>query len=115
MASNPLDNQNRERERRIRMRARRLWEADGRPSGHDAEYLERARELIGMEENPQAGQLPHPMRAVRWRAIAPIEEAELQENLGEFPGFQADQGERQQTPSARRRTSKPGGPKPGDR
>jgi hypothetical protein len=109
MSSNPLDSHDRERERRIRMRARRLWEADGRPNGHDAEYWERARELIGMEENPQAGQLPNPMRAARGRLITPIEEAELQENLGEFPGFQADQGERQQTPSARRRASKPGG------
>jgi DUF2934 family protein len=38
-----------------------LWEADGRPPNRDDEFWERARELIAIDDNPTAGQLPDPM------------------------------------------------------
>jgi hypothetical protein len=90
-----------EREHRIRERAYHLWEADGKPHGHDVEYWERARELVGMEESAGSGLLPNP------ETDSPretgIEEADIQANLGEFPGQLTDQGEDQPTPTAKRR------------
>jgi hypothetical protein len=93
------------REQKIRERAYALWEADGCPHGADLEFWERARELIGMESNPDAGQIPNPVHPGEDRPFSapPVEEAELQENLGEFPGRQTDQGEKKPTPTARRR------------
>jgi hypothetical protein len=91
--SSPLD-MTPEREARIRERAYHLWEEDGRPEGRDAEFWERAKELIGMEENADAALLPNPMTEPTH-----AEEAEIQENYGEFPNRFTDQGDRQQTPS----------------
>jgi hypothetical protein len=88
------------REARIRERAYKLWEQDGRPEGRDAEFWERAEELIGMEENAGAATLPNPERHPT-HAEAPVEEAELQENYGEFPSRLTDQGDRPQTPRPR--------------
>lgn len=68
MSDNPLE-LTPEREHRIRERAYHLWEADGRPHGRDLDYWERARELIGMEENPGSGLLPirrRITRSTRW-------------------------------------------------
>jgi len=92
-------------EQRIRERAYILWEQDGRPQGADLEYWERARALVGMEENPQAGQIPNPVHAGEDRpwSAPPVEEAAIQENLGEFPDRLSDQGERKPTPAPRRR------------
>lgn len=95
--SNPLD-MTPEREARIRERAYHLWEEDGRPEGRDAEFWERAKELIGMEENSDATLLPNPMTEPT-HAEGPVAEAEIQENYGEFPSRFTDQGDRQQTPS----------------
>jgi hypothetical protein len=105
-----------ELKQRIRERAYHLWQADGGPIGNDLEYWERARALIGMESNPAAGQLPNPVEPGedRPRTVPGVEEAFLQENLGEFPGRLTDQGEDQPTPvapapkkaAARRRTKK---------
>ena len=87
----------------LRKRAHKLWEAAGSPAGAEDEYLERARELAAIEGNPEAGLEPNPLAdgevtpAERGR---PIEEAKLQENLGEFPGLQTDQGDRDPTPKA---------------
>ena len=54
-----------------------------------------------MEGNADPGLLPNPMSqpAVADRGI---EEAEIQENYGEFPDRLTDQGDRQETPIARR-------------
>jgi Protein of unknown function (DUF2934) len=82
-----------DRENRIRERAYKLWEEHGRPHGRDADIWQQAEDLIGMEENPDAGQVPVDSGA---RA----EESEIQENYGEAPG---DQGDRPQTPRARNR------------
>jgi hypothetical protein len=90
MTTNPLDDSDEAHQQRIRERAYHLWESEGRPTGRETEYWERARELVGIEESPGAGQIPV-------REEVP-EEASIQENLGEFPGRFTDQGERAATP-----------------
>lgn len=98
MAVNPLE-KDPAREHRIRERAYHLWEQEGRPEGRDLEYWERARELVGMEESRGAGQLPNPVTHPPITGLPEgVEEAEIQENLGEFPGRFTDQGEEEQTP-----------------
>jgi len=110
LSDNPLEDTP-ERLARIRERAYRLWEEDGCPEGRDVEFWERAKELVGMEEHPTAGEVPNPMtRADRMPGVT-VEEAEIQENLGEFPDRLTDQGDRQETPTANirsRRTKKKG-------
>jgi hypothetical protein len=88
---------------RIRERAYHLWEQEGRPHGRDVEYWERARELVAMEESAGAGLLPNPMSHPLMQTGQPagVEEAEIQDNLGETPGRLTDQGDRPQTPKAR--------------
>ncbi len=95
-------------DRLIRERAKRMWRADGSPKGRMDEYLERARELQGIEDNPTAGQLPNPMTQHHGDivAIEPVEEAEIMENLGEFPGQLTDQGDRLATPVTRDKARK---------
>jgi len=95
MSDNPLRDSP-EHDARIRERAYHLWLADGSPHGRDVEYWERARELIGIEESPGAGLLRD--TAVQGETI---EEADIQENLGEFPDRFTDQGNRQETPMTR--------------
>ena len=91
-------------EQRIRERAYHLWELDGCPHGRDLEYWERARELIAIEDNPTAGQLPNPMTLPDRLGPTgePIEEAEIQENEGEIPNRFTDQGDRAMVPIARK-------------
>ena len=103
MTANPLDIHDPAREQRIRETAYHLWEKDGRPEGREQEFWERARELVGMEESPGAGLLPNPATHPTMATGQPegVEEASLQENLGEFPDRFADQGEWQQTPLPR--------------
>ncbi len=101
--ANPLDDSDPTRQARIRERAYHLWEADGRPHGREAEFWERARELVGMEDSAGAGQLPNPETHPNTLTGYPpgVEEAEIQENYAEAPDRMADQGEWQQTPEAR--------------
>lgn len=103
MSENPLEDDP-ARDERIKKRAYHLWEADGRPHGRHDEYWERARELVGMEESAGAAQLPNPatLPGADPTRTEPVEEAFLQENLGEFPDRFADQGEAQPTPKAKR-------------
>jgi hypothetical protein len=105
MSDNPLDDSDESRQQRIRERAYHLWEADGYPHGRELEFWERARELVGMEEHPHAGELPNPMSLPGADPSRPdrIEEASIQENLGEFPDRLADQGERAATPARKNR------------
>lgn len=88
-----------EHERLIRERARRMWREAGSPKGREDEYVERARELQAFVDHPGAGLLPNPMVAhpQPGPTAEPIEEAELLENLGEFPG-RTDQGDRLPAP-----------------
>ncbi len=100
---NPLDDQDKDYQRRVRERAYHLWEADGGPHGRDQEYWDRATKLIGIEESGNSGQLPNPGTEATTPFTNPVEEASIQENLGEFPDRSSDQGEHAQTPSAKRR------------
>src|SRR5689334_1637237 len=93
-------------EHRVRERAYHLWESEGKPHGRDVEFWERARELVAIEESAGAGQLPNPSRKPRSRRETGVEEAEIQQNLGEFPDRFADQGEVQQTPTVRKRAAR---------
>jgi hypothetical protein len=103
MLKNPLEI-NPEREHRVRERAYRLWETEGKPHGRDVEYWERARELVAIEESAGAGLLPNPQTHPDSPRETGIEEAAIQENLGEFPDRFADQGEVKPTPTPRRRS-----------
>ena len=91
-------------EQRIALRAYHLWESAGRPHGRDQEFWERARFLVGIEDNPEAGTLPNPSIPTVQNpgGTAPVHPPaeplrEAVENLGEFPGL-ADQGEKAQSP-----------------
>ena len=90
-------------EQRVRERAYHLWESEGKPHGRDVEYWERARELIGMEESAGSGLLPNPLTTPNAPRETGIEEADIQENLGEFPGRLTDQGDVKTTPAPRKR------------
>lgn len=102
VSDNPLE-LDEAREARIRERAYLLWEEEGRPHGRDVDYWERARELVGMEESMGSGLK---QEARRGPTGGVVEEAEVQENLGEFPGPLTDQGDRPQTPARKRRRAK---------
>jgi hypothetical protein len=99
LATSPLDDSP-DRQALIRARAHELWQAEGCPAGREAEFLDRARELIGMEQNADAALLPNPM-ADPQAAREGVEEAEIQKNYGEFPDRFTDQGDRRQTPMPR--------------
>lgn len=101
--ANPLANDP-DREQRVRERAYHLWEAEGKPHGRDVEYWERARELISIEESRDAGKLPNPQKRTQSVRETGVEEAAIQENLGEFPDRFTDQGEVQQTPAPKRKS-----------
>jgi len=77
-------------ERRIRDKAHQLWEQEGRPEGRAADHWEKARILVAIEDD-RTSLVP--------LAPEPVEEAKIQENLGEFPMASTDEGDRQQTPS----------------
>jgi hypothetical protein len=95
---------NQEHDRDIRTRARRMWREAGSPKGRQPEYLERARELQVFVDHPDAGLLPNPVvqNPQPEANEEPIEEAELLENLGEFPG-RTDQGDRAPAPMTKRK------------
>ena len=90
----------------IRERAIEHWRKDGSPAGRLDEYIEQARELQAIIDNPTAGQLPNPMTMHHNEAASgqPVEEAELLENLGEFPSrLGEDQGDHLQAPMTRKK------------
>ncbi len=97
MSDNPLQDTP-ERDDVIREQAYHLWEADGSPHGRDAEYWERARELVGMRQSGGAGLMANPMTQDEPIPGVTVEEASIQDNLGEFPDRLSDQGEWRQTP-----------------
>ena len=100
MSGNPLENDP-ARDERIRERAYALWEAEGKPHGNDLEYWERARELVGMSDSGETGQMKVPdINDPSVIAGQPVEEASIQQNLGEFPDRLSDQGEHAQFPDA---------------
>ncbi len=94
MSDNPLESSP-ERDALIEQRARELRDAAG-GVGSMEDYRERADELVRMEMAGATAQMPieQPDR---------VEEASIQENLGEFPGGSsvADQGDWRETPMTR--------------
>lgn len=92
------------RHHEIRRRAMRMWREAGCPKGRKDDYLEQARELQAFVEHPGAALMPNPMIAhpqPEWTE-EPVEEAELLENLGEFPGW-TDQGDQITAPMTKRK------------
>jgi Protein of unknown function (DUF2934) len=95
-----------EEDRRVRERAQKMWREAGRPSGGADAYLDEAKTLVAIEDNPKAGQesikegynQPGP-----WGE--PVEEAKIAlENEGEFPTM-TDQGEQENPHPPRGRQS----------
>ncbi len=112
MSDNPLETSP-ERDAAVKARARHLWQEAGSPAGPMDEFTERADELIRMELAGNAGQLPNPMTLDEAMPGVIVEEASIQENLGEFPGSRvADQGEWRETPMTRDELRHGGDPKP---
>ena len=93
MSDNPLESSP-ERDAAIKARAEAMWKAAGSPDGRMDEFTERADELVRMEMAGNPGQLPIETRPM-------VEDAAIQENLGEFPGQQQDQGDRLTSPMTR--------------
>ena len=106
MSDNPLETSP-ERDAQIEARMKQLQEADGGAGDLEA-YRERADELVRMELAGATGQLPIDTPDV-------VEEASIQENLGEFPGASsvADQGDWRETPMTREELRHPEDPQPG--
>jgi hypothetical protein len=100
VSNNPLTDTP-ERSERIRQVAYNLWEEDGRPEGRADDHWERASFLIRMEDSAGAGLLPNPVTQNEVLSGPAVEEAQIQENYGEFPDRFADQGDRRQTPMTR--------------
>jgi hypothetical protein len=48
-------------EERVRQCAYRLWQENGCPEGRDVELWEQAEDLVGIEDNPDAGLLQTPV------------------------------------------------------
>ena len=97
-------------ERRLRERAKRLWEEAGKPASGKEAFIGRARELIAIEEHQKDTLVPTHARdkaAVEDDPIAsddafgpegePIEPLQAVLNEGEFPTL-TDQGEGEQVP-----------------
>ena len=102
MSDNPLD-PSPEFLAHVKQLADELWRADGSPAGRMDEYLERADELARMQAAGATGLAPNPMTSDDPIPGVIVEEASIQDNLGEFPGARGmtDQGELRQTPMTR--------------
>lgn len=102
MSDNPLD-PGPEFEARVRQLADELWRADGSPEGRMDEYTERADELARMEMAGPTGLEPNPMTQNETVPGVVVEDASIQENLGEFPSASnlGDQGRWRETPMTR--------------
>jgi Protein of unknown function (DUF2934) len=79
-------------EERVRERARRLWEEEGRREPLGERHLDMARELVAIEDNQKLATKPIPRGGATGPFGEPIEPIEAVENLGEFPTI-TDQGE----------------------
>lgn len=102
MSDNPLASSP-EHDAAVRARAEQLWREDGSPAGGLEEYIERADELLRMEQAGPTGQLPNPMTQNEPIPGVVVEEASIQENLGEFPAAAdlSDEGRWRETPMTR--------------
>lgn len=78
-------------ERRIRERAYRIWEEEGRPEGRAEDHWEQAKMIIALEDTQKTM-----LKPIQEPQAEPIEAVE---NLGEFPTL-TDQGEEQSYPTS---------------
>lgn len=92
-------------ERRVRERARRLWEEEGRPNTPEETYLDKARELVAIEDNESLTREPIGEYTSDSAGREPVEEIPLAANMGDVPTL-TDQGEEQTTPSAEQHPAK---------
>jgi hypothetical protein len=79
-------------EERIRARAHRLWEEEGRPEGRAEAHWEQARRIVALGDAQHT--IPNPVQAPEAEPI------ELVRNLGEFPTPTDQGGEEQTYPSS---------------
>jgi hypothetical protein len=97
--------QNQDHETLVQARAFQLWREDGCPAGGADDLLandllERARELVAIEENQMLATKPNPQRRDIRRDLTtgePVEPLTSVANQGEFPTL-TDQGEEQTYP-----------------
>jgi hypothetical protein len=94
-------------EQRIRTRAYRIWEEEGRPEGRAEVHWDMARELVAVEDNFEDTLKPAPSLGADDRSGEPIEEA-LADTGGELPTM-TDQDEQTYPPS--REAAKKGTPR----
>jgi hypothetical protein len=81
------------RDRRVREKARHLWQEAGAPAGREEDYLDRASELVAIEESLKDTLKPNPQHEYEASPTRePVEPIEAVENLGEFPTL-TDEGE----------------------
>ncbi|MFT4148936.1 MAG: DUF2934 domain-containing protein [Paracoccaceae bacterium] len=79
-------------DRRVQARAQKMWEEAGRPDGGAELFRERARDLLEISENPEAGRMSV-AESTRPRINTLVDV----ENQGEMPGL-TDQGDGQLFP-----------------
>ena len=73
-------------DKHIEARAARMWSEAGSPDGGPSRFMDQARELVAIEE------VELPTIDPKEAALPVIEEAAIQDNLGEFPTLR-DQGD----------------------
>jgi hypothetical protein len=97
-----------EDQERIRERAHRIWEREGRPDGRDAQHWEMAREEIAIEDNQGLATKPNPAAEGKVYADGTEDAEEItaaEEAMADMPG-PANQGESEAYPMARKRGGK---------
>jgi hypothetical protein len=77
---------------RIKRRAHRIWEGEGRPEGRDKEHWDMAAELVAIEDNYQATLKPVERDADDPEIAATVAEPPEAANTGELPTL-SDTGE----------------------
>lgn len=95
------------RDQRIRERAYRLWEEEGRPEGRADIHWDKAAELVAIEDNHEFALQPVNESVARLGPEGePVEPIEALSNEGEFPTT-TDQGEQSipARPAAKKRQS----------
>jgi hypothetical protein len=87
-----------ELDERIKQRARRIWEEEGRPHGRDKEHWDMAAELVAIEDNYQATLKPVERDADEPENAAASAEPPEAANTGELPTL-TDTGEQVYPPT----------------
>jgi hypothetical protein len=85
-------------EERIKQRAHRIWEEEGRPEGRDKEHWDMAAELVAIEDNYQATLKPVDRDPDEPENAATIAEPPEAANTGELPTL-TDTGEQVYPPT----------------